>query len=205
MPLLASGVALLALALQGAPAPVPLPVTVYPVLGHGRDSLAAVRLTRAVATAFRADSAFVVVPPRRVRGSRVPQPRYGVVAELRAFPAGRLRLAVRIVDIPGVYLVARDSLGGSAAAIERGLPALAHRTALRLDMLQWPVFSSGPPPSWTIPTDALRLYAHGLEAADRGDTSAAIASLQGALQRYPHYREACHALRRFGADAPCPP
>lgn len=198
------GLALLALALQGGPAP-PLPVTVYPVLGHGPDSLAAVPLTRAVARAFGADSTFVLVRPRPAPGSRMPQPRYGVVAELRPAPGHRLRLTVRIVDVPGVYLVARDSLTGSLAEIGRGLPAVVGRTARRLATLQWPAFSSGPPPSWLIPTDALQAYARALDAADLGDTTTAVASLRSALQIYPRYREACEALRRFGADPSCQP
>jgi hypothetical protein len=202
VPFPATGLALLALALQGGPAP-PLPVTIYPVLGRGRDSLAAARLTRVVAGAFRGDSTFVLVLPRPPRGSRMAQPRYGVVTELHTAAPGRLRLAVRIVDVPGVYLVARDSLTGSATEIERALPALARRAARRLAMLQWPVFSSGPPPSWLIPTDALRLYARALAAADRGDTTAAIASLRSALNLSPRYREACDALRRFGGELSC--
>ena len=198
------GLALLASAPQGAPAPAPLPVAVYPVLGRGRDSLAAARLTQVVARAFAADTAFELVPPRPPRGSRTPEPRYGVVTTLRAIRRGRQRLAVRIVDVPGVYLVARDSLTGSAPEIERALPALVRRAARRLAMLQWPVFASGPPPSWLIPPGALELYAEALDAADRGDTASAIRSLQSALHLYSRYREACEALRRLGADPSCP-
>jgi hypothetical protein len=72
-------------------------------------------------------------------------------------------------------------------------------------MLQWAAFSSGPPPSWLIPTDALELYARALDAADRGDTTTAIASLHTALRLHPSYREACEALRRLGEDRRCHP
>ncbi len=204
MRLLAPGLALAVLALQ-TPAPARLPVTVYPVLGHGPDSVAATRLTGAVAGAFGADTGLVLVPPRPARGSRLPAPRYGVVTELRTTRPGRLRLAVRIVDVPRVYLVARDSVTGSLAEVERALPALAGRTARRLATLQGPVFSGGPPPSWLIPTDALQQYARAFEAARRGDTTAAIASLRSALGFYPRYREACEALRRFRKDPGCRP
>jgi hypothetical protein len=193
------------LALQGTPVPAPLPVTVYPVLGHGRDSLPAVRLTRAIAHAFRADSTFVLVQPRPTPGSRMREPRYGVVTGLRTTGRGRLRLAVRVVDVPGVYLVARDSVTGSLAEIERTLPVVVARAARRLTMLQWAAFSSGPPPSWLIPTDALELYARALEAADRGDTTTAVASLHTALSLHPSYHEACEALRRLGEDRRCQP
>ena len=104
----------------------------------------------------------------------------------------------------GDYLVARDSLAGSAAEIERAVPALTRRAARRLEMLQWPVFSNGPPPSWLIPTDALELYAKALAAADLGDTTTAIASLRTALKLFSRYREACDALRRLGVDPSCP-
>ena len=196
--------ALLALAPQGGPAPAPRPVAVDPGLGRGRDSLAAARLTRVVARAFGADTALELVPPRPPRGSRTQEPRYGVVTNLRTTRPGRLQLAVRIVDVPGVYLVARDSLAGSAAEIERAVPALTRRAARRLEMLQWPVFSNGPPPSWLIPTDALELYAKALAAADLGDTTTAIASLRTALKLFSRYREACDALRRLGVDPSCP-
>jgi hypothetical protein len=198
-------VVVVGLALQGTPGRAPLPVTIYPVLGHGPDSIPAVRLTRAVTQAFHVDSTFVLVLPRPPRGSRMPQPRYGVVTELRTVSSGRLRLGVRIVDVPGVYLVARDSLTGSLAEIERALPAVVGHAARRLATLQWPVFSSGPPPSWLIPTDALQQYARALDAADQGDTTRAVAALRSALSVYPGYREACEALRRFGADPRCHP
>jgi hypothetical protein len=194
---------LLALALQGTPAPSTIPVAVYPVLGHGRDSVTAERVTASVVSAFRGESVLVLVSARPVRGSGMPVPKYGVVAELSRADGGSFTLSVRIVDILGVYLVARDSLSGPIADVERRLPALAGRVSDRLTTLQWPVFRAGPPPSWLVPTEALRSYAWALEAADRGDTAGAVRSLREALHILPNYREACNALRRFGEDPRC--
>lgn len=197
----------LALLQQPAPAPAPapprLPVAVFAIVDHQVDSALARGLTRWLIGAFHRDTSLLIIDRTGKVRPRGPQPVYAVATDLDRTKNRVPRLTIRVVDVRSVYLVATASVMGPPDSLQRALPPLADRLGDRLRVLYAIRQPDRPPPSWQIPTEALRAYSLALLHLSRGDTAGARSSLRDALKRAPKYADACETLRRLGGGVSC--